>query len=107
MNPRDKSALVLDHAILRRLHIITVESSEEKLRAMLDGVLPIESLDQLAEWFRRHQAHLPFGHGMFAGARNPEELRAIWRGSAMYFLADVSGQIKEQYKGVDEEFPWH
>lgn len=106
MNPRDKSALVLDDAISRRLYRIPVDCSVERLNSMLDGTLEATMLLQLAEWFRKYQSVLPFGHGAFADARSSGDLNEIWNGSIRYFLLDVAGEVRQQFRDLEKEFPW-
>ena len=106
MNPRDKSALVLDDAISRRLYRIAVDSSEAQLKAMLDGKLEATALLQLAEWFKKYRSVLPFGHGAFADARSAADLKEIWNGSIRYFLLDVAGAVREPFRELEGEFPW-
>lgn len=106
MNPRDKSAVVLDHAILRRLHQIRLDPSPDRLRSMLTGKMDAATLDQLVDWFKKYLGVLPFGHAVFAEARTADDLRDLWLGTIRYFLMDVSGQIRETYKVAAEEYPW-
>jgi hypothetical protein len=107
LNPRDKSALTLDHAILRRLHQIHVDASAERLRSMLDGKLVPTLLTQLVDWFQKFLPALPFGHAVFADVRTDGDLRELWRGTLRYFLTDLSGEIREIYRELEEQFPWH
>jgi hypothetical protein len=106
MNPRDKSAMVLDHAILRRLHQIDLPPSTERLHAMLDGHLEAASLTQLEAWFEAHRTTLPFGHGSFAGVTSAGELREIWYGTLRYFLTDVAGDLKPAFAEIEKTYPW-
>lgn len=105
-NPRDRSALTLDDAILRRLQQVPVPSSVEALRQMLQDRLEPEVVDTLAEWFGRYQDDLPFGHGAFALARSPEDLKDLWNGSLIYFMQDRSGQIRPAYQDIAKDYPW-
>jgi hypothetical protein len=106
MNPRDKSALVLDHAILRRLHIVECLPSVESLEAMLNQSLPTEIMAKLGSWFQKYKAVLPFGHGIFQGVNSEEDLKTVWTGTVKYFLTDTSGNIKPQYEEPAMEYPW-
>jgi hypothetical protein len=106
MNPRDKSALVLDHAILRRLHQIPVSPSEQHLRTMLEGKLDAELLDRLVAWYEKYLPILPFGHGVFAEVRSAADLQDVWRGTLIHFLTDVAGAIREPYAELEQEYPW-
>jgi hypothetical protein len=107
MNPRDRSAIVLDHAILRRLHQIPVQSSTAKLRTMLEGELDPALLDQLATWFGKYIQTLPFGHAEFADVRSAADLRDLWSGTLRYFLTDAAGEIGSQFTDLAADYPWH
>lgn len=106
LNPRDKSALALDQAILRRMHQVTLAPSVELLRAMLGGRLDPAILNLLIIWFERHIESLPFGHGVFAGAESEDDLRSIWTGTLRYFLVDTTGGIQDRYRAIADEYPW-
>ena len=106
MNPRDKSALVLDNAITRRLHRIPVDSSVEQLRSMLKDLLEPTLLAQLAAWFEQFENALPFGHGVFAGVTSAEDLRDVWAGTVRYFLTDIAGDVKDSFRELDQKYPW-
>jgi len=106
MNPRDKSAILLDHAILRRLHQIPMEPSTTKLRALLSGKLADALLDSLAAWFDRYERTLPFGHAEFAYVRSEADLRDLWRGTLRYFLVDSMGGVRPAFSEVERDFPW-
>ncbi len=106
MNPRDRSALTLDDAILRRLHQVTVESSPATLSELIDGNLPANIAQQLVTWYSAHYATLPFGHGEFADVVSVDDLRDIWQGTLIYFLRDASGNTKAQYQTAVSSYPW-
>lgn len=106
MNPRDKSAVTLDHAILRRLHQVPIEPSTDRLRALLDGKLDPTVLDRLAEWFDKFIEILPFGHAEFAHVRTEADLRETWRGTLRYFLTDLAGEVRDLYREMEQEYPW-
>lgn len=106
MNPRDKSAMVLDHAILRRLHQIPLEPSVQHLQTMLEGSVDPEQLNRLAVWFQKYLPILPFGHGVFAGIRSAADLQDVWRGTLIYFLTDLAGEVREPYRELVQEYPW-
>lgn len=105
MNPRDKSALQLDMAVKRRMHIIDVPSSADALSSML-LVLPDADRAKVVEWFRSHEGTLPFGHGLFADVKDIEGLRKVWRGTVAPLLRDATGSISSAYLSAYEEFPF-
>ena len=106
MNPRDRSALMLDAAIQRRLHRIEVLPSTRALQEMLENRLVGGDLALLSEWFEKHLRILPFGHGVFAQVNSPEDLRDVWSGTIVHLLSDPFGEIREQYEQLAAEYPW-
>jgi hypothetical protein len=106
MNPRDKSALMLDAAIQRRLHRIELPSSVAALQQMLGGRLPTAVMTSLCDWFGKHMKILPFGHGVFAQVNSVDDLSDVWSGTIIYLLSDAFGEIREQYKQAAEDYPW-
>lgn len=83
MNPRDKSALQLDSAVKRRMHVIGIEPSPDAITTMLPNLDSAER-DKLVDWFKAHTGTLPFGHGIFAGVddvtacrRSEDALRCV------------------------------
>jgi hypothetical protein len=106
LNPRDKSAVVLDQAIIRRLYRIDFDPSVEVLRSMLHGRLNASVLDRLAAWFQKFLPILPFGHGMFVDIESENDLKNLWHGTLKYYVSDFSGAVRDIYKALEEEFPW-
>jgi 5-methylcytosine-specific restriction protein B len=106
MNPRDRSALTLDDAILRRLHQITLDPDPAILRELVTERLDPETVEKLIAWYIQYAAKLPFGHGEFVNATGPNDLRDIWRGTLVYFLRDALGNIKQQYQEPASSYPW-
>jgi hypothetical protein len=106
MNPRDKSALTLDHAILRRLHQVEVPPDPKALREIVAVNLPDEVSIPLVEWYDRYALALPFGHGEFADARSAQDLRDIWRGTVLHSLTDTAGNVRPQYVEAADSYPW-
>ncbi len=106
MNPRDKSVLVLDDAIRRRLHFIPINSSSSTLEQMLASKIGGVPLGRLVEWFESNRLTLPFGHGVFSDVRSEDDLREVWRGGLVYFLQDALGLIREQNRTAAESYPW-
>jgi MoxR-like ATPase len=106
MNPRDKSALTLDHAILRRLHQVEVPPDPHALREIASRNLPDDIAARLIDWYDRYASALPFGHGEFADARSAEDLRDIWNGTMLYLLTDAYGTLKPLYSEAASSYPW-
>ena len=106
MNPRDKSALQLDDAIIRRLCKVDVPPSPQALRQMLDSYDNTSELEQLANWYNEHYPLLPFGHGVFADSQNKEDIISAWETTAVPMLEDAIGVINEEYNEAYQSFPW-
>lgn len=105
MNPRDKSALQLDAAVKRRMHIIDVEPSCDALNSMLEKLEDSERA-LLTEWFNTHAGTLPFGHGLFANIRDLPSLVKVWRGTVAPLLNDATGSISPAYREAYDNFPF-
>ena len=105
MNPRDRSALQLDSAVKRRMHVIGVEPSVDALRHVV-GSLSESEQDQLLDWFGKHVGTLPFGHGLFANVTSIEALTQVWRGTAVPLLSDASGSISAAFREAHDDFPF-
>jgi len=106
MNPRDKSALTLDHAILRRLHQVDVPPDPIALREIVANNLPQDIATALTDWYSRFASTLPFGHGEFADARSKQDLQDIWRGTVLHSLTDSGGNVRPQYADAADSYPW-
>jgi hypothetical protein len=92
MNPRDRSAIELDDAVLRRMRVIECPPSAAQLREMLERSIPSDSavraaiVDSCVRFFEgceqrlgdRFSEYMPFGHGMFAGVSSWDDLEKVW-----------------------------
>lgn len=105
MNPRDKSALQLDAAIKRRMHVISVDPSIDALGSILGELAPADRT-RVIDWFSEHMTVLPFGHGLFAGAADTDAVTQTWRGTIIPLLSDATGAISPAYARAYEEFPF-
>jgi 5-methylcytosine-specific restriction protein B len=96
MNPRDRSALEIDEALIRRLRIIDCPPDPDQLREMLAArALREETVGQLAEMFEQLRAEhgqqlfaslMPFGHGVFAELQTEADLSSLWRQQIWHLL---------------------
>ncbi|MCB1468590.1 MAG: hypothetical protein KDK08_15935, partial [Rhizobiaceae bacterium] len=93
-------------AVNRRVHRIPVPSSVASLKEMLRNNLPPEVLDRMVEWFDRHLEDLPFGHGVFAHAKDTSALADIFNGTVRPLLSDPLGRVHEAYEAAYESFPY-
>lgn len=105
MNPRDKSALQLDAAVKRRMHVISVDPSIDALGSILGELAPADRT-RIIDWFSEHMTVLPFGHGLFAGAADTDAVTQTWRGTIIPLLSDATGAISPAYARAYEEFPF-
>lgn len=122
MNPRDRSALELDDALIRRLRIIKCLPSGDQLDEMLRNSLEEENsaedaqaiIDQLKLLFNScQQQHpdtyeemMPFGHGIFAGIRNAEDLRELWNSQLHPMLRRPNVPSHPFFETIRENYPW-
>jgi hypothetical protein len=105
MNPRDKSALQLDSAVKRRMHVIDVGPSVDALEDLL---APLDQTDRasIIDWFTAHTGFLPFGHGLFAGVEDLESVSQVWRGTIIPLLSDATGAVSAAYQQAHDDFPF-
>lgn len=105
MNPRDKSALQLDSAVKRRMHVISVRPSADALANILAD-LDTDDRARIIDWFNEHLPLLPFGHGVFAGARDVSAVTQTWRGTIVPLLSDATGAVSAAYQQAHDDFPF-
>lgn len=92
MNPRDRSALALDDAVIRRMRVILCPPSVKQVREVLEKTVQSNSeegqqliaacqqfmqrcQDELGE---RFSSGMPFGHGVFDGVSSWDDLGRLW-----------------------------
>jgi len=113
-NPRDRSALELDEAVMRRLRIVPFPPDVEQLAEMLrDSDLPAAAVEQLQRMFRRcaeehedFETLMPFGHGILAGVRNEADLHALWRQRIQPMLWRPLLQPNAFADTIRANYPW-
>ncbi|MDI9896005.1 AAA family ATPase [Rhodococcus sp. IEGM 1381] len=106
MNSKDRSALTLDNAVLRRLHRVQLNPSSVILSEILSGLLIDTDLEKLIRWYETYKQDLPFGHGEFANVRTSEDLESVWSGTLIHFLIGADGLINPIYQDAVEAYPW-
>ncbi len=113
-NPRDRSALELDDAIIRRLRIIHCPPDTKQLGEMLTGnFLKTTAIDQLRHLFdacAKHEDYetlMPFGHGMFAvvGKEKPD-LNRLWTQRILPMIRRPLLQPHPFAETITENYPW-
>jgi hypothetical protein len=118
MNPRDRSALEIDDALIRRLRIIDCPPDNEQLREMLVASLPagdpdgiVSSLETLFEGCRTahpdtYETEMPFGHGMFAGVRDTHDLVRLWSQRIKHLLRRPLVMPHPFAETIESMYPW-
>ena len=120
MNPRDRSALEIDEAMLRRLRIIDCPPDLDQLREMLSSSLSMpddqkESAIQQAsrifeacaeEFPATYTSEMPFGHGIFGGITNSIELQDLWHQKIKHILYRPQGLTHPFAEVISDSYPW-
>lgn len=122
LNPRDRTAVELDDALLRRLRILDCPPSTEQLTEMLETsivggpsspayqAIQTRLVRLFDECRRRHPEtfdhQMPFGHGMFAGITSEADLRDLWKERIRYLLVRPHTPPHPFYKDIAELYPW-
>lgn len=115
-NPRDRSALELDEALVRRLRILPFPPDTKQLREMLSGrglVAPVlagieEIFKACAQEFKDdYGAMMPFGHGMFSDIRQEcPDLYQLWYHRIEPLLHPPGRQPHPFMESIAEKYPW-
>ncbi|MFO0829071.1 MAG: AAA family ATPase [Phycisphaerales bacterium] len=116
LNPRDRSALELDDALLRRLRLISFPPDNSQLREMLAGRgLGSPVLDRLSQLFdecRREfagdfEALMPFGHGIFAEiTAEAPDLFDLWKQRISPLLHPPGRQPHPFAELIERHYAW-
>lgn len=122
MNPRDRSALEIDEALLRRLRVVDCQPDTVQLREMLSdslagkGVGPGEPeiIDQLVNLFTvcetehsgEYRELMPFGHGIFAGVETVDDLYDLWHQRIKHLLRRPLIQPHPFCETIESAYPW-
>lgn len=115
-NPRDRSALELDEALVRRLRILPFPPDTDQLLEMLDGRgLTQTILDRIKSVFDAcreqfgddYEALMPFGHGMFSDVRaESPDLYELWKQRIEPLLKPPGRQPHPFMDAIVEKYPW-
>lgn len=116
LNPRDRSALELDDALLRRLRLIPFPPDNQQLREMLNGRgLAASVLGKLTGLFDEcrgqfegdFDALMPFGHGIFSevSAEAPD-LFELWKQRINPLLNPPGRQPHPFAEVIERHYPW-
>lgn len=108
LNPQDRSVVNLDDALVRRLRQIAVESSPVALTEILsESGMESALRAQVVSWFKGLPAGTPFGHGVFTGVRDEDDLRDLWRESLQYFLRRGGVTVYPDAERVERDYVWN
>jgi len=115
-NPRDRSALELDEALVRRLRILPCPPDTNQLGEMLDGRgLGASVLGAIKAVFHTCQQEfkdeyeplMPFGHGMFADIRQEcPDLYQLWKHRIEPLLRPPGRQPHPFMEVIAAKYPW-
>lgn len=87
LNLADRSVINIDDATIRRLRVVNVPPSGAALRSILESAGMRDDLArQLRTWFDSLPDDVPFGHGLFVGARDERDLHELWHESLHLYL---------------------
>ena len=122
LNPRDRTAIEIDDALIRRLRIIECPPSIEQLTEMLQDSIPggvgsaaYEAIQPrlvrlFEECLRRHPEtflqQMPFGHGMFSNVSSENDLRALWSQRIKHLLVRPYTPPHPFHRDIVELYPW-
>ena len=122
MNPRDRTAIEIDDALVRRLRIIECPPSVEQLTEMLQDSIPggvdsaaYQTIQPPLVWLfdecrRRHSEtflqQMPFGHGMFSKVSSEDDLRALWNQRIKHLLVRPHTPPHPFHRDIVELYPW-
>jgi AAA domain (dynein-related subfamily) len=122
MNPRDRSALEIDDAIIRRLRIVDCPPDLDQLAEMLASSLPgggadpeeAELINLIAGVFREcleqhpdtYRLQMPFGHGIFAGIEGVDDLRDLWTQRIQHILRRPLALPHPFAETIEQAYPW-
>lgn len=118
MNPRDRSALEIDDALIRRLRIVDCPPDTEQLREMLSATIPagdangiVTTLEALFNGCRAahpdtYDTEMPFGHGMFAGVRDVSDLERLWNQRIRHLLRRPLVVPHPFAETIESLYPW-
>jgi 5-methylcytosine-specific restriction protein B len=107
MNPADRSVVNMDDALVRRLRQVEVRRSTRALRGILAsaGAEP-ELIESVAAWFDALPEDAPFGHGLFEGVRNAEDLHNLWWESLQFFLRRGGLVVYPDAEVIERGYVW-
>lgn len=118
MNPRDRSALEIDDALIRRLRIVDCPPDNEQLREMLSATVPVDDPDGIVATLEAlfngcrsahpdtYETEMPFGHGMFAGVRDVGDLERLWNQRIRHLLRRPLVMPHPFAETIESLYPW-
>ncbi len=113
-NPRDRSALELDDALIRRLRVISCPPDLGQLTEMLEvtsipkkAIAGISGLFEACAKLKDYETLMPFGHGMFAGIDTEKpHLYRLWTQRILPIIRRPLLQPHPFYETISSNYPW-
>ncbi len=116
-NPADRSAVVIDAAIIRRLRILAFPPALDLLAELLtgNGVDPAV-IAQLVAMFEACRAEagpdrfdevMPFGHAVFSSVESEADLHDLWHEELRHMLIRPHTPRHQLHDTIKENYPWH
>jgi 5-methylcytosine-specific restriction protein B len=121
LNPKDRSAIELDDALIRRMRMVNFPPSVVALREILDMSYPNtnpdekqEVINQLVALFEQcksrypesFEANMPFGHAVFSNIRSVADLRDLWNQQIRFVLRRPQVPAHPYAKDIEDLYPW-
>lgn len=116
-NPTDRSAVNVDAALLRRMRTLDFPPSMELLEEILsENGLDQEVIAKLIAMFEgcreitgpdRFTETMPFGHAVFAGVRDEQDLHFLWHEEIRHMLVRPHAPRHELYDAIVGSYPWY
>src|SRR6185437_11415213 len=115
-NPRDRSAIEIDAALLRRLRIMGFPPSIDQLSEMLTGsALSQDVIKKIQNIFTQcksknpesYEHLMPFGHGIFADVKNEQpDLHRLWIERIVHLLKRPLVDPHPFTDVISTNYPW-
>jgi hypothetical protein len=107
MNPRDRSVINLDDALLRRLRQVDIPSSTTALEAILQkNGMRHELRKQVTAWFDQLPKDAPFGHGVFVEVVDEEDLYTVWHDVISRYLYRGGVATFRDPQAIESHYIW-
>lgn len=107
LNPSDRSVVNLDDALIRRMRQIPVLADSDALLEILEeSGMRLDLRAEVHAWFTSLPPETPFGHGVFVGIENEEDLHDLWHESLKHFLRRGGLSVFPDAESVERGYIW-